>query len=183
MRSIYRGEPCLSLTHERGKSPVLLLGLRPGGRGWARLSVCHRGGRGPGQLSPIPVCILQCAPPCSVAAVWGRMVAWWHTGLCPHSSSVCHRRYERRCWLLEVQICKNIQFYDLKYISLGCSDPTPFTPHTDGTELPARTRVRLRIVIPKPKWLQLQMVLAQQPFTLSMTVPLLSVLRTEEFIN
>lgn len=153
-----------------------------GGAGPGCQCVTEEGG---GRVSFPPSLSASCSapPPCSVAAVWGRMVAWWHTGLCPHSSSVCHRRYERRCWLLEVQICKNIQFYDLKYISLGCSDPTPFTPHTDGTELPARTRVRLRIVIPKPKWLQLQMVLAQQPFTLSMTVPLLSVLRTEEFIN
>ena len=90
---------------------------------------------------------LQCC--CSVRED-GRLVTHWALSTLP-LSSVCHRRYERRCGLLEVQICKNIQFYDLKYISLGCTEPTPFTPHTDGTELPARTLVRLRIVIPKPK--------------------------------
>ena len=151
MRSIYRGEPCLSLTHERGKSPVLLLGLRPGGRGCGQCVTEEGGGRVsfPPPLSascsapPPPAVLLQCGED-------GRLVTHWALSTLP-LSSVCHRRYERRCRLLEVQICKNIQFYDLKCISLGCTEPTPFTPHTDGTELPARSRVRLRIVIPKPK--------------------------------
>ena len=89
MRSIYRGEPCLSLTHDQGPCITGVVVWIEARRAGPRLSVCHRGGRGPGQLSPIlsPPCSappLQCG--CSVRED-GRLVTLWALSTLP--SSLC----------------------------------------------------------------------------------------------
>ena len=127
MRSIDREPPpaWLMMEHERDKSPVvLLLGLRPGGRGSVGSvsgglsfppSFSHP------SVSPPP---LQCAAVCCTELQWGRMVAWAQHSLLPPPFLCLSPGV-----LCQVQICKNIQFYDLNYITLGC---TPSLLHTSN---------------------------------------------------
>ena len=119
MRSIDRGETW-PVSHEHQWSVDW---GQAGGAQW--VSVCQ----GWGQLSPIlslspSVTSLQCAACCRPLQC--RMVSWRH----PPVNTPPPPLWVQVCGLQEVQICKNIQFYDLKYISLGCTEPAPFTPHT-----------------------------------------------------
>ena len=114
-----------SLTHEL-RITSCVEGLRPGGRG--PVSQCVRARVSFPPSSPLPIChsAVCSVPPCSVAACCRPLQcegSWspGDTGL----STLPLPRSECRCGLPELQICKNIQFYDLKYISLGCTEATP----------------------------------------------------------
>ena len=107
MRSIDREPPpaWLMMEHERDKSPVvLLLGLRPGGRGSVG-SVSGGLSFPPSFSHPSVSPPLQCAAVCCTELQWGRMVAWAQHSLLPPPFLCLSPGV-----LCQVQICKNIHF-------------------------------------------------------------------------